>query len=103
MFQFLLSSCFCFRWTFNPAILTKVSSSHEGSDRVLSLASPTASSSTVTIANAASAGSGLSAAGSSSSQFAVGNLVRVSDDVERVKLLQRGHGEWAEAMLPVSC
>lgn len=88
------------RWTFNPAILTKVSSSHDSSDRVLSLPSPTASSSTVTIPNTALASSGLSGGGSSSSQFAVGNLVRVSDDVERVKLLQRGHGEWAEAMLP---
>ena len=28
--------------------------------------------------------------------------MRISEDAERVKLLQRGHGEWAEAMLPVS-
>jgi len=36
-------------------------------------------------------------------QFAVGDLVQICGDIERVKLLQRGHGEWAEAMLPVSC
>ena len=34
--------------------------------------------------------------------FAVGDLVQICSDVERVKALQRGHGEWAEAMLPVS-
>jgi len=35
-------------------------------------------------------------------QFTVGDLVQICGDIERVKLLQRGHGEWAEAMLPVS-
>ena len=34
-------------------------------------------------------------------QFAVGDLVQICSDVERIKMLQRGHGEWAEAMLPV--
>lgn len=33
--------------------------------------------------------------------FAVGDLVQVCADQERVKALQRGHGEWAEAMAPV--
>jgi E3 ubiquitin-protein ligase mind-bomb len=37
-----------------------------------------------------------------SQQFAVGDLVQICGDVERMKLLQRGHGEWAEAMVPVS-
>lgn len=41
--------------------------------------------------SAASAGGG----------FAVGDLVQVCADQERVKALQRGHGEWAEAMAPV--
>lgn len=27
--------------------------------------------------------------------------MQIGSDIERVKLLQRGHGEWAEAMLPV--
>lgn len=51
------------RWTFNPAVLTKV---------------------------CAGVGGG----------FAVGDLVQVCSDQERVKTLQRGHGEWAEAMAP---
>lgn len=36
-----------------------------------------------------------------SSQFLVGDLVQICYDIDRIKLLQRGHGEWAEAMLPV--
>lgn len=36
------------------------------------------------------------------SQFLVGDLVQICYDIDRIKLLQRGHGEWAEAMLPVS-
>lgn len=35
------------------------------------------------------------------SQFHVGDLVQICYDIDRIKLLQRGHGEWAEAMLPV--
>jgi E3 ubiquitin-protein ligase mind-bomb len=29
-------------------------------------------------------------------------LVQICSDLERIKILQRGHGEWAEAMAPVS-
>ena len=32
--------------------------------------------------------------------FSVGDLVQICSNVERVKVLQRGHGEWAEAMAP---
>ena len=35
-------------------------------------------------------------------QFAVGDLVQICSDLERIKILQRGHGEWAEAMAPVN-
>ena len=38
---------------------------------------------------------------SESSPFQVGCLVQISSDLERVKVLQRGHGEWTEAMIPV--
>jgi E3 ubiquitin-protein ligase mind-bomb len=62
------------RWTFNPAVLTKVN----------------------TNSSAASASSDTGSA----TQFAVGDLVQICSDVERIKMLQRGHGEWAEAMLP---
>lgn len=58
------------RWTFNPAVLTKVMTSADVSSS------------------------------SSSPQFVVGDFVRVCSDVERMKSLQRGHGEWAEAMMP---
>ncbi|XP_066272663.1 E3 ubiquitin-protein ligase MIB1-like isoform X1 [Branchiostoma lanceolatum] len=63
------------RWTFNPAVLTKVSTS-------------------------ASSSAGASADTSARENFQVGDLVQVNSDLERVKMLQRGHGEWADAMLP---
>ena len=65
------------RWTFTPAVLTKVSTA--------SSTTSLASDSTATTAT-----------------FAVGDLVQVCSEAERIKVLQRGHGEWAEAMLPVS-
>uniref|UniRef100_A0A131YG45 RING-type E3 ubiquitin transferase n=1 Tax=Rhipicephalus appendiculatus TaxID=34631 RepID=A0A131YG45_RHIAP len=68
------------RWTFNPAVLTRVN---------------TAS----TASTSAASGSGVGDA-ASSQQFAVGDLVQICSDLERIKILQRGHGEWAEAMTP---
>ncbi|XP_050005023.1 E3 ubiquitin-protein ligase MIB1 [Alexandromys fortis] len=62
------------RWTFNPAVLTK--------------------------ANIVRSGDAAQGAEGGTSQFQVGDLVQVCYDLERIKLLQRGHGEWAEAMLP---
>uniref|UniRef100_A0A2K6FWG1 RING-type E3 ubiquitin transferase n=1 Tax=Propithecus coquereli TaxID=379532 RepID=A0A2K6FWG1_PROCO len=62
------------RWTFNPAVLTK--------------------------ANIVRSGDAAQGAEGGASQFQVGDLVQVCYDLERIKLLQRGHGEWAEAMLP---
>lgn len=59
------------RWTFNPAVLTKVSTS------VPSLGT-----------------------NETHQQFTVGDLVQICSDLERIKILQRGHGEWAEAMAP---
>lgn len=58
------------RWTFNPHALTKISSQ----------------SSATTDATG--------------QQFAVGDFVKICSDIERIKILQRGHGEWAEAMVP---
>lgn len=65
------------RWTFNPAVLTRVSG-------------PALRSS----------GSNMSPSGASTTQFAVGDLVQICSDPERMKALQRGHGEWADAMNP---
>ncbi|XP_065331956.1 E3 ubiquitin-protein ligase MIB1 [Cloeon dipterum] len=64
------------RWTFNPAVLTKVINKPPG---------PSASHSVTE---------------STTPQFVVGDLVQICNDVERIKILQRGHGEWADAMLP---
>ncbi|CAH0390695.1 unnamed protein product [Bemisia tabaci] len=63
------------RWTFNPAVLTKL---------------PLSTSSVF----------GNRAPQSQQCQFAVGDLVQICTDVERIKILQKGHGEWAEAMAP---
>nr|XP_050848490.1 E3 ubiquitin-protein ligase MIB1 isoform X2 [Vespula vulgaris] len=59
------------RWTFNPAVITKVQ-----------IPVPVTSSST------------------DNQTFAVGDLVQICNDLEKIKLLQRGHGEWADAMAP---
>uniref|UniRef100_A0A6P7GJ05 RING-type E3 ubiquitin transferase n=1 Tax=Diabrotica virgifera virgifera TaxID=50390 RepID=A0A6P7GJ05_DIAVI len=58
------------RWTFNPAVLTKV-------------ATPTNS-------------AGFNE--TPQQQFAVGDVVQICNDMERVKMLQRGHGDWADGM-----
>jgi E3 ubiquitin-protein ligase mind-bomb len=76
MFHYLL---FPHRWTFNPAVLTKVNTTN------------------TTPSTSAEA----TPAVPPSAQFAVGDLVQICNDLEKIKLLQRGHGEWAEAMLPV--
>ncbi|XP_034947633.1 E3 ubiquitin-protein ligase MIB1 isoform X1 [Chelonus insularis] len=60
------------RWTFNPAVLSKVQTP-----------APAGNCSTT-----------------DSQAFAVGDLVQICNDLEKIKLLQRGHGEWAEAMAP---
>lgn len=68
-----------FRWTFNPAVLTKVPSPSTG------------------IVNTGSDNVNLS-----QQSFAVGDLVQICNDPQQIKILQRGHGEWADAMAPVS-
>ncbi|KAG1650959.1 E3 ubiquitin-protein ligase mib1 [Nymphon striatum] len=75
------------RWTFNPAVMTKV---------------PVLPGNSISSSGAsASATSGTDRPGGSAQpMFAVGDLVQICSDVERIKILQRGHGEWAEAMTP---
>ncbi|KAK2193980.1 hypothetical protein NP493_4g12025 [Ridgeia piscesae] len=63
------------RWTFNPAVLTKVN--------------PPSSAAVATPSEP-----------SVPPQYAVGDLVQICIDMERIKILQKGHGEWAEAMVP---
>ncbi|XP_046402903.1 E3 ubiquitin-protein ligase mib1-like [Ischnura elegans] len=127
------------RWTFNPAVLTKVSSGNRSST---SAAIPSSSSldevgpPSLAVSSGSSRGNqamegpvmlvgdyarsqptaGPSqpkplkphdiASGSHQQpqqQFAVGDLVQICSDRERIKILQRGHGEWAEAMTPTLC
>ena len=90
--------CLYCRWTFNPAVLTKVSSSSAGSG------SSGAGGGLGAMSGAGSIGTGPAGEAMSTpvTQFAVGDLVQICSDVERIKVLQRGHGEWAEAMKPVS-
>ncbi|XP_060065231.1 E3 ubiquitin-protein ligase MIB1-like isoform X1 [Ylistrum balloti] len=66
------------RWTFNPAVLTKVNTPSSASASANENTTPTPP----------------------TQQFAVGDLVQICSDAEKIKLLQRGHGEWAEAMIP---
>lgn len=75
------------RWTFNPAVLTKVNIpgavvAHTSGDQA--------------------SGGESSEVCETSGGFAVGDVVQICSDLERIKILQRGHGEWADAMLPVS-
>ncbi|KAF6027626.1 MIB1 [Bugula neritina] len=71
------------RWTFNPAVLTKV--------QILTHSS----------SGGAIGGVGINSGGDNSNNvFSVGDMVQILNDVDRVKQLQRGHGEWAEAMSP---
>ncbi|XP_014677222.1 PREDICTED: E3 ubiquitin-protein ligase MIB1-like isoform X2 [Priapulus caudatus] len=60
------------RWTFNPAVLTKV----------------------------CTGATNINENTAARQEFAVGDLVQICSDGERIKMLQRGHGEWAEAMMP---
>merc|ERR1719431_939921 len=80
------------RWTFNPAVLTKVGGS------VLPMGG-------AAVSEGISPPSPLGGGGNNgmpepATQFSVGDLVQICTDMERRKILQRGHGEWAEAMAP---
>ena len=76
------------RWTFNPAVLTRVGGS------VLPIGVGAGNMSPP------SPGGGAGPLLEHSLQFSVGDLVQICTDMERMKILQRGHGEWAEAMAP---
>ena len=78
-------------------MLTKVTAPAEMSDSVLSLSNEMSLTPSASVPNSAATSGGQPTA----SPFVVGDLVQICSDVERVKVFQRGHGEWAEAMLPV--
>lgn len=67
------------RWTFNPAVLTKVSG-------INATTSPVASTSSLL---------------QQEQCIRVGSLVKISRDIDLVRRLQKGHGEWTDAMIMV--
>ena len=84
------------RWTFNPAVLTKVGGSVlpmgggvPGGAGAMSPPSPLGGGAVLPEPTQ-----------SVHTQYNVGDLVQICTDMERMKVLQRGHGEWAEAMAP---
>ena len=108
------------RWTFNPAVLTKIGSAG-------SVLRPTPASTSLTTVSSSpndhnattlsrntfnDASTAFSAANgvmlnpttnsehAAANTFQVGDLVQICSDVERIQILQKGHGEWAEGMLP---
>lgn len=98
------------KWTFNPAVLTRVGSSSTANSTTA--VTPTVSADDAaarnTYTSTASAGNRTSLTTTNATAavvplplpFAVGDLVQICNDVERIKILQKGHGEWAEAMAP---
>ncbi|XP_028968353.1 E3 ubiquitin-protein ligase MIB1 [Galendromus occidentalis] len=82
------------RWTFNPCVLTKIFTS--------SNAAQTRGAATTTFtANLLSEGgaTGGTSSGSSPDELQVNDFAQICSDVERLKMLQQGHGDWADAML----
>eukprot|EP00112_Aurelia_sp_Birch-Aquarium-sp1_P018775 Seg4531.2 transcript_id=Seg4531.2/GoldUCD/mRNA.D3Y31 product="E3 ubiquitin-protein ligase MIB1" protein_id=Seg4531.2/GoldUCD/D3Y31 len=90
------------RWTFNPAVLTMQETEVAPSESLHNISSDNDSRNATAMANiyTSNSPSESNSALSESSPFQVGSLVQISSDLERVKVLQRGHGEWTEAMIP---
>lgn len=90
------------RWTFNPTVLTRVGTSSSigggGAGAVGGVVGNVAGA----IGGAGVDGGGAASLAQQQQQFVVGDFVKISSDRDEVKALQVGHGEWAEAMLPVS-
>ena len=86
-------------WTFNPSILTRVVD-NSASNCAVSLDSNSLSLATNMGALKVSDAEAV-AAYSEENDFRVGDIVQICSDNEKMKLIQKGHGEWAEAMQPV--
>lgn len=76
------------RWTFNAAVLTKVTGT-------MSPGNFSADGANTTTSRPQSSNSVLMT-------IRVGSVVSISNDIELVRRLQRGHGEWADAMAMVT-
>lgn len=80
------------RWTFNPAVLTKVNNLPTlNMDSIMGEAISTLSLDTHSSRRRSSS--------SKAGPFVEGDIVQVHNDCEQVKLLQQGHGEWTDAMM----
>lgn len=74
------------RWTFNAAVLTKVGG-------ISSLTAP--------VENISDLDLRFSSSSMQEQLIRPGSTVRISSDLELVRRLQKGHGEWADAMCMV--
>lgn len=82
------------RWTFNPAVLSKVNRLSANLDSVMEEALASLSLEKETHrSNPPSS--------SRAVPFVEGDIVQVFNDRERIQMLQPGHGEWTDAMIPV--
>ena len=99
----LFLSIVILRWTLNPAVLTLHDSDTEREGGVHNTSFDSDSQSATAMENNLNPGSPRDSNFLMSDRvsFQVGDLVHISNDLERVKVLQRGHGEWTEAMIPV--
>jgi E3 ubiquitin-protein ligase mind-bomb len=75
------------KWTFNPAVLT--------------VANSTASTTNTDSLESRLHQIKIDSTCSTDKEFSINDLVEVTSNLEQIKVLQSGHGEWAEAMLPV--
>jgi E3 ubiquitin-protein ligase mind-bomb len=74
------------KWTFNPAVLTKVvNNSHAETTTSIAPSSSQADNSNI-----------------NNRMLQINDVVQICGDNEKMKRIQKGHGEWAEAMKPVS-
>jgi len=87
------------KWTFNPAVLTKVG--HNSNISVLensNIINEGLNANNINFNSLSSNPVNIHTAVSNST-FCVGDLVRICNDLEKMKILQKGHGEFADAMI----
>lgn len=86
------------RWTLNPALLTRLDLTPE-QQIAMQRQQTTVNQARITAATTAAAAAPTTSGPNQG--LKVNDTVQICSDLERMKILQRGHGEWAEAMVPV--
>ncbi len=90
------------KWTFNPAVLTRVSDSNSNSNELNDEnEQPTVKNAIVESNNLNEQLNNSKISQASNSELKLNDLVEINSDIEYIKLVQKGHGEWADAMQPV--